>query len=119
MHFRYHRHEDRWQEAGRGNASALARCSGQGDSRRHEPDEGGSDLQNEPVRAEVEILSNLSAHADYAEILGWLEHFKAAPRQTFVTHGEPVAADALRHRIEERLHWRCKVPDYKEQVDLA
>lgn len=72
-----------------------------------------------PVRAEVEILSNLSAHADYAEILGWLEHFKAAPRQTFVTHGEPVAADALRHRIEERLHWRCKVPDYKEQVDLA
>jgi len=71
-----------------------------------------------PVRAEVKILSNLSAHADYAEILQWLDHFEAAPRQTFVTHGEPVAADALRHRIEERKGWRCKVPDYREQVDL-
>jgi metallo-beta-lactamase family protein len=72
-----------------------------------------------PVRAEVAILSNLSAHADYAEILHWLAHFKAAPRQTFVTHGEPVAADAMRHHIEERFHWRCKVPDYREQVELV
>jgi len=72
-----------------------------------------------PVRAEVALLSNLSAHADYEEILGWLAHFEGAPRQTFVTHGEPVAADAMRHHIEERLHWRCRVPDYKEHVDLA
>jgi metallo-beta-lactamase family protein len=72
-----------------------------------------------PVRAEVALLSNLSAHADCEEILGWLAHFAAAPGETFVTHGEPVAADALRHQIEERLHWRCKVPDYKEQADLA
>jgi metallo-beta-lactamase family protein len=71
-----------------------------------------------PVRSEVKILSNLSAHADYAELLEWLDHFEAAPRQIFVTHGEPVAADALRHRIEERKGWRCKVPDYREQVDL-
>jgi len=71
-----------------------------------------------PVRAEVKILSNLSAHADAAELLEWLDHFEAAPRQIFVTHGEPVAADALRHRIEERKGWRCKVPDYREQVDL-
>ena len=54
----------------------------------------------------------------YAELLDWLDHFEAAPRQIFVTHGEPVAADALRHRIEERKGWRCKVPDYREEVDL-
>lgn len=54
-----------------------------------------------PVRAEIVSLDNLSAHADYAEILDWLKHFEAPPRQTFVTHGEPQAADALRHRIEE------------------
>jgi metallo-beta-lactamase family protein len=72
-----------------------------------------------PVRAEVQILSNLSAHADYAEILGWLDNFRAPPKQTFITHGEPAAADALRHRIEEQKRWRCKVPDYREQVDLA
>jgi len=71
-----------------------------------------------PVRAEVQILSNLSAHADYAEILDWLDNFQAPPRQTFITHGEPTAADALRHRIEEQKRWRCKVPDYLERVNL-
>ena len=62
---------------------------------------------------------NLSAHADYAEILEWLYGFRAPPRQTFITHGEPTAADALRHRIEEQKRWRCRVPDYREQVELA
>ncbi|MEO8158413.1 MAG: MBL fold metallo-hydrolase [Betaproteobacteria bacterium] len=72
-----------------------------------------------PVRAEVRMLSNLSAHADQAEILEWLHHFEVPPRRTFITHGEPVAADALRHRIEESMGWRCTVPDYRDQVDLA
>jgi len=72
-----------------------------------------------PVRAEVRMLSNLSAHADYAEILEWLDNFTAAPGQTFITHGEPVAADALRHRIEEQKRWRCKVPDYRDEADLS
>jgi metallo-beta-lactamase family protein len=67
-----------------------------------------------PVRAKVESLANLSAHADYAETLGWLRGFKQPPRQVFLTHGEPVAADALRHRIEEQLRWPCRVPDYLE-----
>jgi metallo-beta-lactamase family protein len=72
-----------------------------------------------PVRAQVQLLSNLSAHADQAEILEWLHHFEAPPRQTFITHGEPVAADTLRRCIEERLGWRCTVPEYRDQVDLA
>ncbi len=72
-----------------------------------------------PVRAEVVLLDNLSAHADYEEILDWLAHFRAAPRATFITHGEPAAADALRHHIEERLGWRVRVPDYLEKVTLG
>lgn len=72
-----------------------------------------------PLRAEVALLDNLSAHADYTEILDWLEHFHAAPRTTFITHGEPAAADALRHHIEERFNWRVCVPDYLEKVKLG
>ena len=71
-----------------------------------------------PIRAEVQNLSNLSAHADYAEILHWLDGFAAAPRRTFITHGEPVAADALRRRIEEAKRWNCTVPDYRETFEL-
>jgi metallo-beta-lactamase family protein len=72
-----------------------------------------------PLRAQVAQLENLSAHADGAEILDWLSHFDAPPKQTFITHGEPDAADALRKRIEEELGWHCRVPEYFESVELT
>ena len=49
----------------------------------------------------------------------WLHGFKAPPRMTFVTHGEPVAADALCHRIEEELGWSCMVPDHGQRCELT
>jgi metallo-beta-lactamase family protein len=72
-----------------------------------------------PVRARVVNLEMLSAHADSGEILDWLRGFRAPPRMTFVTHGEPAASDALRHRIEEELRWACTVPDYRDEVELS
>ncbi len=70
-----------------------------------------------PVRAEVANLETLSAHADHDELLAWLDA-QRAPRRVFVTHGEPVAADALRLAIEERHGWPCTVPDYRESLEL-
>lgn len=70
-----------------------------------------------PVRAEVANLETLSAHADHDELLAWLDG-QRAPRQVFVTHGEPVAADALRLAIEERHGWPCTVPEYRESREL-
>jgi metallo-beta-lactamase family protein len=72
-----------------------------------------------PVRAQVRYLDMLSAHADANELLRWLHAYKEPPRRTFITHGEPVAADALRHRIEEELGWPCLVPDHGQRVDLS
>ena len=72
-----------------------------------------------PVRAEVVNLESLSAHADYTEILAWLSTFARAPEHTFITHGEPAAADELRRRIGESLGWTCSVPDYLERVTLT
>lgn len=71
------------------------------------------------VNAEVVALNNLSAHADADEIMAWLKQFRAPPRQTFITHGEPAAADALRHRIEEELRWPCRIPEYREVARLT
>jgi metallo-beta-lactamase family protein len=71
------------------------------------------------VRAQVSNLDMLSAHADADELLRWLRGFKEAPRMTFITHGEPVAADALRHRIEEELNWPCLVPDHGQRVEFG
>ena len=72
-----------------------------------------------PVRAEVVQLEALSAHADRDGLLAWLGALPVAPRQVFVTHGEPVAADALRLAIEERLGWNVLVPEDRQAVDLT
>lgn len=72
-----------------------------------------------PIRAEVAALDGLSAHADAGEIVQWLRGFDTPPRQTFVTQGEPAAADAMRSRIEHELGWPCRVADYLETVELS
>ena len=71
-----------------------------------------------PIAADVQNLDMLSAHADRAEILAWLGHFETAPLQTFITHGEPSAALALRQAIESRFGWKCTVPQMREHVAL-
>jgi metallo-beta-lactamase family protein len=71
-----------------------------------------------PVRAEVRVMDSLSAHADWREILAWLAAFPAAPRHTYITHGEPAAADHLRLKIQERLGWPCSVPEHRQRVVL-
>ena len=72
-----------------------------------------------PLNAEIHDLDMLSAHADYSETLRWLKGFAAPPRMTYIVHGEPVAADALRHRIEEELGWPAHVAELGEEVALS
>jgi len=74
--------------------------------------------QEVPVRAEVGQLMTFSAHADANELMAWIRQMGSAPRQTFVTHGEPGASDALRYRIQHELGWSVTVPEHREQVDL-
>ena len=71
-----------------------------------------------PIHAEIAGLDSLSSHADYGEILDWLKGVKTPPKQVFVTHGEPMAADAMRIHIEETLKWPSRVPDYCDTITL-
>ena len=71
------------------------------------------------ARARIVQLDGLSAHGDYLEILGWLRAARLAPRQVFVTHGEPSSADALRRRIRDRFGWQVRVPEMCETVTLG
>jgi metallo-beta-lactamase family protein len=71
------------------------------------------------VRAEVVALDGLSAHADANEILAWLGTFEEAPRETYITHGEPRASDALRRRIQDELGWSANAPEHLERFTLA
>jgi len=71
-----------------------------------------------PIRARIESMENLSGHADYGEILRWLEPFHQAPKQTFLVHGEPRAAQALREKITRKFHWEVSVASYLQKVTL-
>jgi metallo-beta-lactamase family protein len=71
-----------------------------------------------PVNAKIEFMQSLSAHADSDEIMMWLGKFHTPPRHVFIVHGEPLAAQALKNRIETELAWSCSIPNYLEQVEL-
>lgn len=71
-----------------------------------------------PVRAQVKSLDNMSAHADYKEIIHWFGQSKLKPKKVFITHGEPSAADELRRRLAENFSWNCHIPVYQERVLL-
>ena len=71
-----------------------------------------------PVNARIEKLENLSAHADYREILRWLGGFKNRPEKVFLVHGEPNAQDALKQKIVEKFGWDVEIPDYLQKFEL-
>jgi metallo-beta-lactamase family protein len=74
--------------------------------------------QEVPVRAEIVVLDQLSAHAGRSELLRWLSGFTAPPRQTFLVHGEPSGLEGLRAGIASRFHWPVLVPAYLQSFDL-
>jgi metallo-beta-lactamase family protein len=74
--------------------------------------------QEVKVKAEVVTIDQLSAHAGRSELLRWLSGFTAAPKQTFLVHGEPVALESLQAAITNRMHWSVTVPAYLQSFDL-
>ncbi|MCF8473624.1 MAG: MBL fold metallo-hydrolase [Emcibacter sp.] len=71
-----------------------------------------------PVRARIENLTTMSAHADYEELLEWLSYFKQPPIKTFITHGEEEASVALKSKIEEKFGWDVSIPKYLQIEEL-
>ena len=72
-----------------------------------------------PVKAKVETLDGLSAHADRDEILRWLSGFNRKPRRTYVVHGEPEASEALASMIQKRLGWEVSVARDGQRISLS
>ena len=70
-----------------------------------------------PVRAVVRKVDALSGHADRHELDRWLGSM-AAPRRTFLVHGEPPAAAALAEFIRSRRGWNVHVPALGEHAEL-
>jgi metallo-beta-lactamase family protein len=72
-----------------------------------------------PVKCKIEKIGGFSAHADWKEVIRWLEGLPAPPKRTFVTHGEPDSAEAMASHIRESFGGQVEVPQYGEKVDLT
>ena len=73
-----------------------------------------------PVRCRIAKIGGFSAHADWKEVLHWLEGMESGnPSRTFLTHGEPEAANAMAGHIKDRFGWNVHVPQYGERIELV
>jgi metallo-beta-lactamase family protein len=71
------------------------------------------------VRCNIEKIGGFSAHADWKEVIRWLEGMPSAPKRAFVTHGEPDAAQAMAGHLRDRFGWTIEVPQYGEKFELV
>lgn len=71
-----------------------------------------------PVRAHVEAIHGLSAHADADGLIRWLRTASRPPRRVLVVHGDPGPATALATRIRGELGWDAVVPGDRERVAI-
>ncbi|MGB8473846.1 MAG: MBL fold metallo-hydrolase [Candidatus Acidiferrum sp.] len=72
-----------------------------------------------PVNAEILEMGQFSAHAGKSELLRWLSNLPAPPKQTYLTHGEPEAAQALQSAIQDKFKWNVAVARYLDTVHLG
>ncbi len=74
---------------------------------------------NYQVRARIEKIVGLSAHADRNELMRWLSCLQRPPTRVFITHGEPEAAGAFAQTVSREKGWKTTVPAYGEKAALA
>lgn len=72
-----------------------------------------------PVLAEIAVMGLFSAHAGKSELLRWLTGLQAPPKQVYLTHGEPAAAQSLQQAIVQNLHWKAVVARYLDTVEIG
>jgi metallo-beta-lactamase family protein len=74
--------------------------------------------QQVTVMAEIVEMGQFSAHAGKSELVRWLRGLQATPKQTYLTHGEPSAAQALQQTIVQTFQWKASVARYLDTVEI-
>jgi metallo-beta-lactamase family protein len=74
--------------------------------------------QQVPVKAKIEKLNGMSAHADAGEILRWLRTFPKPPQATYLVHGEIGPQETLKAAITKELGWAVEIPVQGQKVEV-
>ncbi len=83
--------------------------------------EGAKDVRihgkDVPVRARIDKINGLSAHADRSELLRWASALERPPKNTYLVHGEPKASEAFAHTLGER-KWNAMVAEEGARMEI-
>ena len=71
-----------------------------------------------PVLAEIVNLGQFSAHAGKSELLRWMTGLQMPPKEVYLTHGEPQAAQSLQQAVASNFRWKTAVARYLDTVEI-
>lgn len=69
------------------------------------------------VTAEILKINSLSGHADYKELLEWVDEFKKKPQKIFVVHGEEESSLSMKEKLEAK-GLSAHVPKIGESIEI-
>jgi metallo-beta-lactamase family protein len=72
---------------------------------------------NIPIKSKIYKIESLSAHADYKELIRWLEGFVEKPKKVFIVHGERESSEAFKKKLDKK-GYSSYVPSFREKVEL-
>jgi metallo-beta-lactamase family protein len=61
------------------------------------------------INAEIKLLEGFSGHADQTELVNWLSDLSQAPELILLNHGEPLASEALKTKIESTFQYTTSI----------
>ncbi|MCC6963465.1 MAG: MBL fold metallo-hydrolase [candidate division Zixibacteria bacterium] len=70
------------------------------------------------VRARIVKFEGMSGHADWYELLHWLEPVKYQPKKVFITHGESEQSAAMALHLKDERGWETIIPKLDETHPL-
>ena len=71
------------------------------------------------VKADIEVITGFSGHADRDELLAWSGAMQKKPEHTFVVHGEPESAQALADSLKADLGFKnIAIPDIGQSFEI-
>jgi metallo-beta-lactamase family protein len=71
------------------------------------------------VRADIASLDELSAHADYNELLAWIKPLAPSLKKVFLVHGEPRQSAAFAQQLHSHYGLETVIPAPGESFDLV
>jgi metallo-beta-lactamase family protein len=70
------------------------------------------------LRAEVDVINELSGHADQRELIEWMKPLVGRLKRVFLVHGELKQQVALKEAIESRYRLRVEIPKRGDRFEL-